>query len=53
MIKNKTVVVPKTNPSKFAEPFDRAKIPKANAIGPIPLPKLDRNLAKSNRFTYL
>jgi hypothetical protein len=47
------VVVPKTKPSRFAEPFGRAKIPKASAIGPIPLPKFDKNLAKSNRLTYL
>jgi len=47
------VVVPKTKPSKLAEPLGRANMPKAKAIGPIPLPKFDTKRAKSNRFTYL
>ena len=38
MIMNMAVVMPRTRPKIFAEPFGRANIPKANAIGLIPLP---------------
>jgi len=47
------VVVPSTKPNIFAEPFGRANIPKASAIGPIPLPKFEIKRAINNRFTYL
>jgi len=47
------MVVPKTKPKRFAETLGRATIPKAKAIGSISLLKFDRNLAKSNRITYL
>ena len=53
IIKKRTVVVPSTKPNIFAEPFGRANIPKANAIGPIPLPKFEIKRAINNRFTYL
>ena len=51
--KKTTVVVPNTNPNIFAEPFGKAKIPKANAIGPMPFPKFEIKRAINNRFTYL
>ena len=38
IIKNKTVVVPRTIPNKFADPFGNPKIPNAKAIGPKPFP---------------
>ena len=47
------MVVPNTNPNIFAEPFGKAKIPKANAIGPMPFPKFEIKRAINNRFTYL
>jgi len=47
------VVTPSTKPNIFAEPFGRANIPKANAIGPIPLPKLEIKRARNNLLTYL
>jgi hypothetical protein len=46
------VVVPKTKPSKLAEPLGRVNMPKANAIGPMPLPKLEIKRATNNLFTY-
>jgi hypothetical protein len=47
------VVVPNTNPNIFADPFGKAKIPKASAIGPIPLPKFEMKRATNKSFTYL
>jgi hypothetical protein len=46
------VVTPSTKPNIFAEPLGSAKIPKASAMGPIPLPKLDINRATNSRLTY-
>jgi hypothetical protein len=46
------VVVPRTKPSKLADPFGSANMPKASAIGPIPLPKFEINRATNNLFTY-
>jgi len=46
------VVVPRTKPSKLADPLGRANMPKAKAIGPIPLPKLEIKRAINNLFTY-
>ncbi len=53
MIKKTTVVVPSTKPNIFAEPFGRANIPKANAIGHIPLPKFEMKRSTNESFTYL
>jgi hypothetical protein len=46
------VVVPRTKPSKLADPFGKANMPKAKAIGPIPLPKFEIKRAVNNLLTY-
>ena len=51
IIKKSMVVTPSTKPNIFAEPLGKAKIPKASAIGPMPLPKLEINRATNSRLT--
>jgi hypothetical protein len=44
--------VPRTKPSRLADPLGSANMPKANAIGPIPLPKFEIKRAANNLLTY-
>jgi len=46
------VVVPSTKPSRLGEPLGRANMPKAKAMGPMPLPKFEMKRATNNLFTY-
>jgi len=47
---NMAEVKPRTKPNRFAEPFGNARIPKAKAIGLIPLPKFVINCATKKRL---